>query len=81
MRAYGINPPKDTKAGNDQLYQTVLDLFNAVYNGLFVRDRAIFSGCPGRQKHPLQKSAGTSEKTAVILPYFQNWLVLSYIIF
>lgn len=55
MRAYGINPPKDTKAGDDQVYQTLLDLFNIVYHGLFVLDRAIFSGCPGRRKTPPSK--------------------------
>lgn len=55
MRAYGTAPPKDTKEGNDQVYQTLLDLFNTVYNGLFVLDRAIFSGCPGRGETPPSK--------------------------
>lgn len=55
MRAYGITPPKNTKVGNDQVYQTLLDLFSTLFNGLFVLDRAIFSGCPGRGKTPPSK--------------------------
>lgn len=55
--SYGMTPPKDTKVGNDQVYQMLLDLFNTVYNGLFVLDRAIFSGALERGKHTLQKSA------------------------
>lgn len=55
MRLYGMTPPKDTKVGNEQVHQTLLDLFNTVYNSLFVLDRTIFSGCPGRGKTPSLK--------------------------
>lgn len=47
---------KGHKTGNDQVYQTLLDLFNTVYNGLFVLDRATFSGCPGEGENTPFKS-------------------------